>query len=170
MDEITKLIPLWCASKPSHFIFIAETPDWNCLKCSQNFWREPTKVEVATADPFGNMKPLSIWIATSECFLCGEPHKWLIDPDKPIDFENGGFGKPVGEHASDFLRADDSLIVSDPPSFFEHLEKFEVDENGIGNGDVVPFKEWCKRFGETDLESYLRWLKAQRKDDPNDQA
>jgi hypothetical protein len=176
MDDFTKLMPLWSASKPEQFIYIADRPDWDCIKCQKNFWKEPTKVKVATEKPFGGWRPLSVWVATSECFVCGESHNWLLDPDKPVAAstkDSSTFGKLLGEHAVEqgkIERGDDDhddrvIPLQDLTVSSDELTDWQTD-------DSVPYSEWCKQFGESDLKAYIRWLKSQRKsrdgDDPND--
>lgn len=159
MDEFTGLIPLWCASKPSEYIFINERPNWDCVKCGKNFWRVPTKVDVARKNPFGEWKPLSVWVATTECFICSEPTKWLIDPDKPVCTDGS---KPLGdllcEHASEQGRIDD-------PDPLREDGDLTIRDDIVSplSPDSVPFSEWCKRYGESDLQAYIRWLKDQQR-------
>lgn len=176
MDEVSRLIPLWSASKPDEYIFIQDKPNWSCQKCGKDFWRDPTKVEVAKRDAFGNLKELKVWVATSECFICNEPHKWLIDPDKPVLQSLGsGFGTLLGDHAFEQGKIDGlhdqsldaSEYLTDTPTTTPWDSLLDTPTN-------IPFSEWQKRYGESDLQAYIRWLKAQerrRSDDdidPND--
>jgi len=169
MDEVSRLIPLWSASKPNEYIFISDKPKWACFKCGKDFWKDPTKVEVAKKTAFGDLIPLKVWVAVSECFICNEQHRWLIDPDKPVNNDpNTPMGNLIGEHASEQGKID-SLAYEETDY---NIEGFIIppplpDDNGF-----VSFDEWQKKFDESDLQAYIRWLKDQQRrraeDDRND--
>lgn len=178
MDEVSKMIPLWSASKPDEYIFIPEKPEWACVKCGKSFWRTPTRVETSRKDAFGNQKPLQVWIATSECFVCNESHRWLLDPDTPVDTRkdaavsetlDNAIDKFVDEFKKDdFTEPSDYWTTDTTPT---DIWKSHIDD--INKNADIPFSDWQKKFGETDLQAYIRWLKAQRRrreddDDPND--
>lgn len=158
-DEYREMMPLWSASKPNEYIFIKEKPNHDCVKCGKNFWREPTKVKVATPpNAFGKCVPLSIWIAESDCFICNETHRWLIDPDKPV---SQSLDKTAFKGVTEDISIDDqSLFLAG-----EHITP----------ATESPYSEWQKQFGETDYQAYIRWLKEQQRRrseqgdiDPND--
>lgn len=176
MDEVSRLIPLWSASKPDEYIFISEKPDWACVKCGKNFWRDPTRVEVAKRNPFGELIELKVWVATSECFVCNEKHKWLIDPDKPVGVSpNSPMGNLIGDHAFEQGKIDGLHEQSlDPNEYFTDTQASSFDSL-INDTPNISFDEWKKNYGETDLQAYIRWLKSKgrRRDDdehidPND--
>ena len=153
------MFPLWSASKPNEYIFISEKPKWPCFKCGKDFWKDPTRVEVAKKTAFEDLVPLKVWVAVSECFICNEQHRWLIDPDKPVNNDpSTTMGNLLGEHAVEQGKID-SLAYEE----IDYIDGFVLPPPESVENGFTTFDEWQKKFGESDLQAYIRWLKGQQR-------
>lgn len=62
-------------------------PKFRCPHCLESSWINQTMLRTT---------PTKLWMASTPCGNCEKSVRWLLDPDKTVEFQTDTMHRPIG--------------------------------------------------------------------------